>query len=425
MITSLKLKNFKGFREATVPFGPLTLLVGTNASGKSNVREALQFLHGCALGYTLAEVIDEKWGQGGTLVWRGLRGGIPEIAYRGNKSFELSLELALKGPGRLLPEDFEHTITVNLEDKSSPRVQAESLRQGGGTVFDTNPDDDPLTQSSDLNHLAARFRRGGNQRHSGKRRDYLSMNAILPQASQDNEVNKKSREHASLVNGYLRTLRFLDLSPDAMREPSAPAHRLLGDRGQNLSSVLYDICRNDKRKSSLLEWLSELTPMDVRDFEFEEDFQGRIIAYLIEQDGNRISAVSASDGTLRFLALTAALLSETAGGFYFFEEIDNGIHPTRLHVLIDVLEQATRYFGCQIVATTHNPQILTFLSEKAREDAVLLYRREGAPEAEALRIMGFDDIRRILKRQQLGHLFASGWFEDIIAFSEDDDERES
>jgi AAA15 family ATPase/GTPase len=50
MLERLKLRNFKSFREASVPLGPLTLVVGTNASGKSNLRDALRFLHGIGQG---------------------------------------------------------------------------------------------------------------------------------------------------------------------------------------------------------------------------------------------------------------------------------------------------------------------------------------------------------------------------------------
>jgi AAA15 family ATPase/GTPase len=56
MITKLKLNSFKNFRQAEINFGPVSLLVGTNATGKSNVRDAFRFLHGIARGYTLAEI---------------------------------------------------------------------------------------------------------------------------------------------------------------------------------------------------------------------------------------------------------------------------------------------------------------------------------------------------------------------------------
>ena len=163
--------------------------------------------------------------------------------------------------------------------------------------------------------------------------------------------------------------------------------------------------------------------MDVQDLRFKEDLQRRVLVYLVEASGLEVSAYSASDGTLRFLALMAALLSAESGGFCFFEEIDNGIHPTRLHVLLDVLEQASRKKGHQIVATTHNPQLVAFLSEKARQDAVLLYRRENSQTAAAIPIMKLPDIDRVLEKQDLGHLFASGWLEDVVECLGDEEEE--
>ena len=51
---------------------------------------------------------------------------------------------------------------------------------------------------------------------------------------------------------------------------------------------------------------------------------------------------SASDGTLRFLAILAALLGTDPARLYFFEEIDNGIHPSRLRLLLDLIERTDR-----------------------------------------------------------------------------------
>ena len=57
---------------------------------------------------------------------------------------------------------------------------------------------------------------------------------------------------------------------------------------------------------------------------FSEGPDGKVLQ---ERSGKEISAQSASDGTLRFLAMLAALLGPE---LYFLEEIDNGIHPSRL-----------------------------------------------------------------------------------------------
>ncbi|MBK6580289.1 MAG: hypothetical protein IPG17_29820, partial [Sandaracinaceae bacterium] len=61
----------------------------------------------------------------------------------------------------------------------------------------------------------------------------------------------------------LSSIRFLDLHPDAMREPSPPGVTILGDRGENLSSVLLAISSDPARKEALLGWVRALTPMDV------------------------------------------------------------------------------------------------------------------------------------------------------------------
>ena len=69
MITSLQLLDFKNFPDETLRVGPFTLIVGTNASGKSNIRDAFRLLHGIGRGYTLAEIVGGKYGAGGQVEW--------------------------------------------------------------------------------------------------------------------------------------------------------------------------------------------------------------------------------------------------------------------------------------------------------------------------------------------------------------------
>jgi predicted ATPase len=210
-----------------------------------------------------------------------------------------------------------------------------------------------------------------------------------------------------------------------MRSPATPGQEILGDRGENLSAVLLHIASDKAKKEALLGWLQALTPLDVVDLRFHEDLLGRVLVYLVESNGRETSAQSASDGTLRFLALAAALLSSESGRLFFIEEIDNGLHPTRLHLLLDVIEQATRTLGCQVVATTHNPQLLAFLSEEAQGDAVLLFRREHEDASEAIRVLDLPDVRRVLASQDLGSLFATGWLEDAVEFRAASGERQA
>ena len=75
MFKSLRLERFKNFKDAELKLGPFTVLIGANASGKSNIRDAFRFLHGIARGYNLIEIIGEKYGEGGERVWSGVREG--------------------------------------------------------------------------------------------------------------------------------------------------------------------------------------------------------------------------------------------------------------------------------------------------------------------------------------------------------------
>ena len=82
-----------------------------------------------------------------------------------------------------------------------------------------------------------------------------------------------------------------------------------------------------------------------------------------ERDGKRCSVYSMSDGTLRFLAMLAALLAEDPTRFYFFEEIDNGIHPARQWLLLELIEKQTATRPMQVVTTTHSPGLLTSVND--------------------------------------------------------------
>jgi predicted ATPase len=139
MFTSLRLERFKSFQDAELKLGPFTVLIGANASGKSNIREAFRFLHGIGRGYSLAEIIGEKYGEGGERVWTGIRGGTPEITFAGSSSFALEVEQLLAFPSGPLPpftkkqeyetRKFDYRIEVKVDRKRAiPLVAGERIR---------------------------------------------------------------------------------------------------------------------------------------------------------------------------------------------------------------------------------------------------------------------------------------------------------
>lgn len=420
MLSQIRLQHFKSFRDASAPLGDLSLIVGTNASGKSNIREALRVLHGIGLGYSIAEVLGERYGPGGILQWRGIRGGATEAGYLGQSRFRLSATVKLTDDNELLPGDYHYTIEIDVSDLTTgPRVVAERLQSANRFVYDSHPENDPVEQSGE-HQIRIRFPRGGNNKKHGRTLALSSARPVLAQLRDRRHEPAAVRKLCEAISRVFSAMRFLDLDPDAMRRPSQPGQTVLGDRGENLSSVLQAICQQPAQKQTLLAWLKALTPMDATDFAYDLVPPGRVLVSLVDATGFRTSALSASDGTLRFLALVAALLSQDSGRIYFFEEFDNGIHPTRLHLLLDLVQRACRTLGVQVIGTTHNPALLAFLDAPRREHALLVYRRDDRPDSRLVRIMDLPRAAEVLLTQDLGRLHQTGWLEDAAIFAEDE-----
>ncbi|HEX8822878.1 MAG TPA: AAA family ATPase [Archangium sp.] len=411
MLRYLKLEGFKNFQEALLPLGPFTVVVGTNASGKSNLRDAFRVLHGISRGYTIAETLGEKWVEGGVLQWRGIRGGTREAAFQGATSFALEVGFHLER----VPADafYRIEIDVGLGGKP-PTVIAERLVVGAWDVFDT-------VSSGPSPGMPPPFPLIITIGESGKTRRLHNDRPVLTQLL---DFESGMQEIARETIRALASMRFLDLSPDAMRVPSIPGQTILGDRGENLSSVLQAICQQESTRNALVEWVRALTPLDVVDFEFVPDQVGRVLVSLVEQGGQRVSAYSASDGTLRFLATIAALLGPTPANFYFFEELENGIHPTRIHLLAALIERKVSEGAIQVIASSHSPQLLGLLGQASLKHAALVYRSEGRSDARIRRILDIPEAARVLQEQDLARLHASGWLEDAVAFAESDDTPE-
>lgn len=420
MLTKLRLTNFKGFKDAELTLGALTLLVGTNASGKSNIRDAFRFLHGIALGYNIAEIIGEKYGEGGILQWSGIRGGTRALTFQGAETF--TLEVFSWFEIDRIAREVIYKIEINTGAQSSvsnttkfPSVIFESLSipELDTKIFEVVP------SKKGENDLSVEFYGDKKTRLFNRRRPIVTSvfysRYILATVRKKYPIVKQS---LAAVIENLKLIKFLDLEPERIRQPSFPGQNVLGDRGENLSSVLFEICQDPQRKEALLEWVQELTPMDAKDFEFPTDFTGKVLLTLVESNGQRISAYSASDGTLRFLAMLAALLGSEPAQFYFFEELDNGIHPTRLHLLLQLIEQKVSEGKIQMVATTHSPQLLRLLSPESLESASLTYRLPNHPDAKIQRILDIPDARRLIEKEDLARLHESGWLEDAMAFLE-------
>lgn len=410
MIERLRLVNFKSFADVTIPFGPLTLLVGANAAGKSNIADALRFLKGVGLGYRFSDIVSERFGRSGVVEWHGIRGGMREVPRFGQHKVQFECRIPAAGvPG----ESVTHAITLDFSDeRNGPQLVSE-------TLSGHRPDGDENIEIVDID-----WRVGWDDLGYREYKGSVDRAAVVQPAARRLSIDEQEMTDSYIA--VLQSIRFLDLDPRAMRRESHISNTVLGDHGENLSSVLNALCEDPQRRAILLDWLQALTPLDVTDFAFEEAFGGKVMVFLVEANGNRTSADSASDGTLRFLAMVAALLSADSGRVYVFEDLDAGMHPSRLHLLLDLIERACKSHGVQVIATTHNPLLLGYLSDEARQSALLVHRSPERGDSQVVRIMDLPDIERVLGNEKtLGDLMMSGWIDDIAYFTAAEDASEA
>ena len=405
MITALRLTDFKNFADEMLHVGRFTVIVGANASGKSNIRDALRFLHGVGRGYTLAEIAGGKYGAD----WKPIRGATNELVRFGASGstsevdrfgLEVEMVLALSPLNPFVSKDnARYRIGVHPEMLNGGRLSLadEALWINSEEVYSARVLED---ENEQLDRAQPGLHR-------------------IPHDSSRPEILKRVGD----VIRQFDWMRFFDFKLDRMREPAFPGHTSLGDSGEYLPIVLQDVCADPKRKSILASWLRALTPMDVEDFEFPADPSGRVHLVICEANGARVSAESASDGTLRFLAMLAALLGRDPSYVYFFEEIENGLHPSRLHLLIDLIERVTADGARQVIATTHSPELLSMVRDPTFESTSVVCRMEDANEALIRRIADLPNARELRKTQGLGRLLAGGWMETALAFTEGNEER--
>lgn len=429
VISAVSLRDFKSFRRARLEIRPLTVLVGPNASGKSNLRDALRLLHGIGRGYSLADTIGEKWGQAGQREWSGIRGGVRDLIYRGtpggngsSASCELRAEVAF--PERAAAEsDLQYTLSVSVSN-DVPTISHERLDrvlEQDGTWARLDPvfrDERGERTVSGAGRIPGAY---PGQGYYWKYASFDEGTPLLIQIPKEDRIRARVRDAALAVQRQFAAMRFLDVAPDAARRPSVPGQTVLGDRGENLASVLQKIMEDDQSRIAVLDWLREFTPAEFQDLDFEKDATGRLTLLLVDQRGRKFLADSASDGTLRFLAILAAVFGPSPADLYFFEEIENGVHPSRAHLLVDLIGQQARARGIKVIVSTHAPALLSAMPPADLAQAVYCYLDlgEGGQETKLITFHEIPHLEDRLAEVRVDALFADGWIETALSLATD------
>ena len=389
MLRKIRLTDFKSFVDEEVALAPLTLLVGANASGKSNFLDAIRFLHGLSRNLTLAEVLNGEESTGSDR-WPGIRGRAEESARVGTESF--SIESTWLAPS----QEIRHQLVC--QPRPLAVVREENLWKGDQCL------------SAQLNlpgELSVRLSGGSRRRLSGQK-------SLVTDPVVQLNFSTSSRKDFEIVKNFSEVfseVRLLEIQPARMREYGrlgAP----LGNEGKNLSGTLATLCRDSETRKSLVSWLREVCAPELEDIDFAEVQElGDVMAIFVEKGGARISARSISDGTLRFLGTLLALRIAQPGEVILIEEIEEGLHPTRIHLLVEFLESVVREREIQVIATTHSPVVLQWLSPQALRDVIVFGRVPDREGTLMQRLGDLPHVDEVIKRKGIEELFTTGWLE--------------
>ena len=112
------------------------------------------------------------------------------------------------------------------------------------------------------------------------------------------------------------------------------------DRKTSVEGTLQKYVRSLPEKDIQRVWTEKVGPFETDAVLLCEE------AWKINAPTTKVDARAMSDGTLRFLAILTALLTIPEQSQLLIEEVDNGLHPSRSAMLINMLRtvgQGTAY----------------------------------------------------------------------------------
>jgi len=128
-----------------------------------------------------------------------------------------------------------------------------------------------------------------------------------------------------------------------------------------------------------------------------------------------IDARSMSDGTLRFLAILTALLTRPEGSQLVIEEIDNGLHPSRVGLLVKVLKEIGRKRSIDVLLTTHNSALLDALGPEIVPFVIIAHRDAKTGESKLTLLGNIDNFPKLFASYSLGQMTSNGAIERSLS----------
>jgi predicted ATPase len=388
LLKSIHLRNVLSFgphMEEPFELKPLNVLIGANASGKSNVLDAIELMRNTP--------VDIRTG------YQRI-GGFEELFYKGgSEPAEASIQLGFRAqPGQVLYHFIGWSPAPPARGVEDESLVAE--RSAAGAALDAR----------------AHFRRRRDRVDLRER--WSGWDAIDEPAARLVEIDPDqsvlaqikhpgahpvladlSRCYTDGVAMHLDWPMGRGMGARQQQPGDLPPDRLMGD-ARNLAAVITNL-RDRGNVARLMDYLRRFC--DRYEDYFPRIEGGSLLLHMKERGlRSAIPATRLSEGTVRWLALLATLLDPDPPRVICLEEPDVGLHPDSIAMLAELLIDASE--RTQLIVTTHSDILVGALTE--RPEAVVVVSHHG--QGTVLERLDPDKLRDWLKEYSLGDLWLRG-----------------
>lgn len=389
MITELRLRNWKSFFDATLFIDPITVIIGTNASGKSNIFDALKLLSALASPIDIMDIA------------KNVRGGAEGIIRRGEQMCNLTITME----GDKSSEQLIYEVALAFDDQRNIYIKDESL------ILATTKKNLVMFERKELDEMNKSFVSVALYTEGKPRyQNFSAKTSVLSQIEYVNCVRRIKDSTLTVVNN-LRKIRLSNPIPERMRD-FAPLSKTIAEDASDLAGYLANLDEELKSVTyeAILKYLKPLPDRDIKSIRADKiPMTDKAMLFCTEEwtagHTQEQSALGMSDGTLRFAGIIAMLITAEDKALILLEELDKGVHPSRAKDLVKMLKEIGKQKKLDIICTTHNatfvdelgPQMIPFISYIKRNEE-----------------NGCTDIHLLEENEQLARLMASKSVGDMM-----------
>ena len=381
MLVAISIKNFKSIREAHVRFGPFTCFIGHNGVGKSNLFDAIHFL---------SELAERDISDAAADVRRASDGAYSPLDLVFGRDQQRTIELSAD---MIVPTEVEDdfgqsakpsttllTYTLGLRYSSqSDQLVVDSERLAHAKLGDYAKFVGFRSSNTFRSSVVSGSRRGGPL--ISTQEDRIMLHGDGGSRGRPAPVGRSPLTVVGGTNTFdyptvlaakreMLSWRVLHLEPSAMRTPDAKSTRPhhISASGGRIPATLHALASNDENiHAEITNRLRQLNS-DIEDIDVHSDDARDQLALRARITGadNWLYGRSLSDGTLRYIALVLMLVDVRDRALLCIEEPENGIHPSRVQYLVDLLRDyavdieepvAPDNPLRQVMLNTHSPEV--------------------------------------------------------------------